>query len=407
MYKYAGKGSDRDRERGKWIAARIETASKSVHNIYLMLFMCCEINAEHVSQLASGGAFHILFYSCKINTHYTRSHTYYTPCVWVMSIVYKCAGDTTKISKILSDVDIFNFFSLKFLLFLMSWVKIHQFSIQIYGQFRILYTIGNLCKSRITIVPCVKSCVQPVKIVGMRMKLISLFVRAPLRFSQITSSARVWKLLIAQQLWFFSVFNDDWMLIFFEIAIEISIKSNQIKSNTLPGYSFCSTFPPSLSLSVFNGESPCVILHRVFHFWVHSSSLNCIPILHPWGALKYTTYRTCTHAHTNSCTQYWMACVVRRFVWACKHVCQNFLHLSLAQTYSHIHNWLYVRYVCFDDTKCEPALCFEYSSIDPHNNDTNGLMYILLVVSHLRSRKKIQDKQFWCQLFYHIRKISC
>lgn len=144
MYKYAGKGSDRDRERGKWIAARIETASKSVHNIYLMLFMCCEINAEHVSQLASGGAFHILFYSCKINTHYTRSHTYYTPCVWVMSIVYKCAGDTTKISKILSDVDIFNFFSLKFLLFLMSWVKIHQFSIQIYGQFRILYTIGNL-----------------------------------------------------------------------------------------------------------------------------------------------------------------------------------------------------------------------------------------------------------------------
>lgn len=249
MYKYAGKGSDRDRERGKWIAARIETASKSVHNIYLMLFMCCEINAEHVSQLASGGAFHILFYSCKINTHYTRSHTYYTPCVWVMSIVYKCAGDTTKISKILSDVDIFNFFSLKFHLFLMISLKIHQFSIQIYGQFRILYTIGNLCKSRITIVPCVKSCVQPVKIVGMRMKLISLFVRAPLRFSQITSSARVWKLLIAQQLWFFSVFNDDWMLIFFEIAIEISIKSNQIKSSTLPDYSFCSSFPLSLSPS--------------------------------------------------------------------------------------------------------------------------------------------------------------
>lgn len=182
----------------------------------------------------------------------------------------------------------------------MSSVKIHQFSIQIYGQFRILYTIGNLCKSRITIVPCVKSCVQPVKIVGMRMKLISLFVRAPLRFSQITSSARVWKLLIAQQLWFFSVFNDDWMLIFFEIAIEISIKSNQIKSNTLPGYSFCSTFPPSLSLSVFNGESPCVILHRVFHFWVHSSSLNCIPILCIHEALSNILHTEHAHTHTQT-----------------------------------------------------------------------------------------------------------
>lgn len=142
-----------------------------------------------------------------------------------------------------------------------------------------------------------------------------------------------------------------------------------LKSNTLHGSSYCILFG--------NFTSPHVILHHVFHLCVHNSPLNCILILFDMcihEALSYTTYRTCTHAHTLAPNIEWHA-LYDVCMGMHTSMCVRVFRICRSLRPSHTFTNDCTFDAFFDYTKCEPALCFECSLIDPHNNN-NGLMYV-------------------------------